>query len=663
MATNSGGAITLRLSVAGAAEVKTALAALGPVGRQMGQQIDAAMRQPSAGMKALSAATGEIGGRLESAAASTGPFGAGMLQLGPAGLVAAAGMAAVVEGVKKLADATQAAIDYGAEVAKTAKTVGASSDFIQEFNYAARQSDIDVGAADGALKGLNTTLGLVQSGLARKQMVNAFKAIGFTPEQLKQYHDAGDLFPVLADRISKIGDASERAAIAKRLGIAELLPMLTQGADSFGTLAAKARDLGLVMDATLVVKAEEAKKKLGEISDVMAAKANIQFVQFADTLIAVKTAFLGAEIAGLHMLAALTNTETPIQKLQDDAKALGIMSHDPNLQGRPFDAYTQAQFNALKDDVTTQKKALAAQAKANAAANVKLAGSGVGNTPVPVGGAAKKPVIGGLPTAPIWLQPAGPYGNPSSLTQPQIFSSDLNTKAEPILSDELMKASQAARDKWTKQANKDFSNIHDQLYSSVYGALSAAFQGGATGVLDFFKQRLEERVLEGLSDAITNAFTQSLNTSGGGITGLFAHLFQFLIPGHADGTPSFAGGPHWVGERGKELRWDPPGTAITSHADSMAIIAGRDQASRDASRHFAVIDGGIRGGNPGGGGPARVTVHNYGAPATAKAKSTANGDTIIDLYPMLQKAILSAGSDGTLQRAAKASPPKQVRRG
>jgi hypothetical protein len=241
---------------------------------------------------------------LEEGAARISVFGGALEALGPVGL----GAAAAIGAFTLTMEPTEKAVEFAASIAKIATEVGVTTDFIQKFNFAAHQNEIDINSADASLKALNASLGLVQSGLAKTQLVRAFAAVGFTPDQLRQFHDVGDLFPVLAERITKIGDAAEEAAVAKRLGIEELLPMLKNGADGFDALAKKAEDLGIVMSHGTIERAEEAKKKLSELDDVMKAKANITFAEFSDTLIKVKEAFLGAETAALRFLAAITGT-------------------------------------------------------------------------------------------------------------------------------------------------------------------------------------------------------------------------------------------------------------------------------------------------------------------------------------------------------------------
>lgn len=261
----------------------------------------------AARLQVMSAATSQIGA-----------FGAGLGLLGPIGIGAAVGVAAFAFSM----DQASKAVDFAANVEKLSQTIGVSTDFIQKFNFAAHQNEIDVGIADESLKKFNVTLGLVQSGLAKAQMTKGFAALGFTPEQLRQYHDAGDLFPVLADRIAKIGNAAEEAAVAKRLGMEDLLPLLKLGAAGFSELAQKAADLGIVMDAATVHEAAEAKKKLVELDDVMKAKSEIAFAKMADQLIAVKEGFLNLELAALKVMS---NVAIGIQGVLHPLQALEVL--------------------------------------------------------------------------------------------------------------------------------------------------------------------------------------------------------------------------------------------------------------------------------------------------------------------------------------------------
>ena len=266
--------------------------------------------------KAAADSLGDLRSKLLGTAAEVPVLGGALGALGAAGIVAAAGIA----GLHAVMERTEVAIDYGASIAKLATVTGVTTDFIQEFNFAARQSEVDVAAADESLKALNQSLGLVQSGLSRKQLANAFKAVGFSQSDLEQFRNAGDLLPVLADRIVAIGNAAEQAAVAKRLGVSDLLPLLKQGAAGFNKLAQEARDLGVVMDSDLIQKSEEAKRKLTEMDDVVKAKANATFARFADTILSIKSAFNAALEAGLKFVAFASGT-TPLGDKIAEAKS------------------------------------------------------------------------------------------------------------------------------------------------------------------------------------------------------------------------------------------------------------------------------------------------------------------------------------------------------
>jgi hypothetical protein len=265
------------------------------------------------------------------AARSIPGFGAALGALGPVGLTAAAGIGAFALAMEK----TEKAVDYAAGIGKLAETVGVSTDFIQKFNFAARQSEVDVGAADAALKELNASVGAVQGNLPRaKQLAVVFAdALKITPEQLRSYHDLESLFPLIAQRISEAGSAAEKAAIAKKLGIVDLLPMLDKGAAGFQKMSDEAESLGIIIQAAVIEKAQGAEAKLKALDDVMKAQSASTFVEYADTLVSIKTKFNEAAEAALHFLAAITGTRSATQELKDVDETIKNLQH-------PRDIYT-----------------------------------------------------------------------------------------------------------------------------------------------------------------------------------------------------------------------------------------------------------------------------------------------------------------------------------
>jgi hypothetical protein len=321
---------------------------------------------------------------LDEAGAKVRIFGSALEPLGAVGVTAAAGVVAFALAMEK----TEKAVEAGAQIAKLGKELGVTTDFVQEFTFALRQSDIDIGVGSEALKRLNENLGNVKDGLAKKNVANAFGALGLTPAALRQFHDAGELLPVLAERIARVGDASEKAGIAKKLGVAELLPLLKDGADGFDALAQKARDLNIVLGHDTIEKAEEAKKKFAELNDVMKARANATFLEFADTLVAVKTAFLEAEKAGLSFLAAITGTKSPKTVIEDTQAALQDLSRRAEGKdlGNGVRAFSPSQ-KVLFDHLAARLNAAEAQVAAHHAEPPPAA---TGTRPIPPPKTAKQ---------------------------------------------------------------------------------------------------------------------------------------------------------------------------------------------------------------------------------------------------------------------------------
>jgi hypothetical protein len=279
-------------------------------------------------------------------------FGAALGALGPVGVVATA----AVGGFALVMEQTEKATEYAAGIGKLAATIGVSTDFIQKFNFAARQSEVDVGAADNALKALNASVGAVQGNLPRaKQLITVFTdALNITPEQLRSYHSLEDLFPVIADRIAQAGSAAEKAAIAKKLGVEELLPMLNKGAAGFAALSKEAENLGVVISASTIEKAAEAQTKLKALDDLMQAQKASTFVEYANTLIKIKTAFNDATLAALGFLAAITRSQPTQQRIDLlDASIEGLKKQDG---GHP-----QPVAQGLIKQYQTERDALAKQ--------------------------------------------------------------------------------------------------------------------------------------------------------------------------------------------------------------------------------------------------------------------------------------------------------------
>jgi hypothetical protein len=352
----AGASISARMSVK--ADVKQAeadLKALGATGERALKALRAAMHEPTAGAKALDAAAKDLGARLQGVAGSAGTLGSALSAVGPMGLAAAAGIGTLVAVGTGILKAAQGAIDYGASLEKLSKTTGLSTTFLQELGVAAKLNDIDIGTATAGIGNLNVALGAVNEKLPRsKQYLAAFAKLGFTAEDLAKYKSAEELFPVLADRMANLGDVAGRQAIAKKLGLEEMLPMLEAGANGFDKVAASMKSADEVLSPGMIQSLAQAKEKLNEIDIEVSTKATIQFAQFAGVIEMLKEKFAGAELAGLHFIGAITNTLGPMTQLADLQKRLATLNATPGwlFPGKTHEyEMLTAEFNALRQRI------------------------------------------------------------------------------------------------------------------------------------------------------------------------------------------------------------------------------------------------------------------------------------------------------------------------
>lgn len=105
------------------------------------------------------------------------------------------------------------------------------------------------------------------------------------------------------------------------------------------------------------------------------------------------------------------------------------------------------------------------------------------------------------------------------------------------------------------------SKIVDRVFDKIAGIARFIYGGGIIGELLRDEPKLGDR-------------TKQLQSSG-------------LIPGNANGTNNWRGGPTWVGERGPEIVNVPRGSQILSNADSMRMMGGMNQSPITVNMNFS----------------------------------------------------------------------------
>lgn len=221
-------------------------------------------------------------------------FGSALEPLGVAGLAAAAGIAAVAAA----AGQTVNAMRFADEIDDTAQKLNIGTDALQEFRFAMTEVGGEAKDADQAIADFNKVLGAAQSGLSPRAM-KGFKALGIDKETLDSWASFEDAIPEISRKIGELGKESERAAVAEKLGLGSMLPLLRDGTEEMERLRQKAQDLGIVMDAELVAKGAQANQEFETLSSVIRVQLTSAFVELSDEVVAF-TGFVADALSGLN---------------------------------------------------------------------------------------------------------------------------------------------------------------------------------------------------------------------------------------------------------------------------------------------------------------------------------------------------------------------------
>lgn len=208
----------------------------------------------------------------------------GFIKAGFVGLASGISIGMLAQGIK-------GALDYAAGLGELAQQLGVTTRDLQVFRYAAGQTGISQEQMEKGLQKLTITLGQVAAGA--KAPTAALKAIGISAKDLAGM-DAGQAFRKIADGLAQVTDRSQRAAVEVALfgrSGAALDNLLSGGSASINELANAADELGIVLSADQIQRADDTADKLEAVKTVLMAKVAgtvadnaSAIVQLADSL-------------------------------------------------------------------------------------------------------------------------------------------------------------------------------------------------------------------------------------------------------------------------------------------------------------------------------------------------------------------------------------------
>lgn len=284
---------------------------MGDAGQQMANRVKQGAQGLSPSLRAIDAAAGVARDKVEGLAGSAGSMGTVLRSLGPAGLVAAAGIGAITVAAVALQAQTRNAIRDLATIESTARRVGVSTSTLQEVRFAVLGVGGAVEQADAALTQFAEKIGeatLTRSGGG----FNALKAIGFTDAEIANMNDIEAALPRITQRISEMSNATEQMRVAKELGLEPLLPLLQRGEGAFDDAARAARDMGYVLDRELIARAAEFNGQWSQAAAVID-------VQFKSALVDLAPIFIDLAKVIADAAGALVGFLDQFDKLEDRA--------------------------------------------------------------------------------------------------------------------------------------------------------------------------------------------------------------------------------------------------------------------------------------------------------------------------------------------------------
>ena len=172
-----------------------------------------------------------------------------------------AGVGGIIAGaftIDALVDFSKQTFSLADSLVTLSERTGQSTDFVQKMRFAAEQTGASVSTMDTALIKFNRTLGnVIQTGKDK-----VFKEIGVNVKNASgMVKDSEQIFNETIDAVSKLSNKAEQtSAIFKIFGksASELIPTFTNGVDGLNKYGNELQNLGGVLDAEMIAKAEEA---------------------------------------------------------------------------------------------------------------------------------------------------------------------------------------------------------------------------------------------------------------------------------------------------------------------------------------------------------------------------------------------------------------------
>lgn len=254
--------IKLRIQAENADAVKKALEGLGVAGQSAMKKLEAAAKAARPETKAMAAAADDLKDKINGIGQDIPGVSAALRGLGPVGTVVAAAFALVTAAVAAGMTAAREYMTWAADLTDAADAVQVNVEALQTWRFAMEEVGGTSEDLDAGLKGLNSTIGAIKTGLGDAKQLDALKELKLDPDVVRGWDNLEEALPDIIKGFENVGDEAARVRIAERLGFKELLPLLRQGSDGLSDFEKKAAELGVTVDKDTVRALDEANRRL-----------------------------------------------------------------------------------------------------------------------------------------------------------------------------------------------------------------------------------------------------------------------------------------------------------------------------------------------------------------------------------------------------------------
>lgn len=261
--------VSIRFNVQNAEVVRQALLQLGKDGEKALQQLNAGTAAPNRGLNALSSLIDEAKGRVTGLATSIGPAGSALIQLGPAGLAAAAALGAVASAFTRVGERARETAEWAKQVKEAAATAGLTIEQVQALQFAANQAGVDVDKSSQFFNRLTVAVEELRRGSG--PLVDALARIDIgLAREVAAARTTAEAIDAIARAYARLETAGQHnalvAAIGGRgaLGVGAVLEGVA-GAGGFAGLEARARSFGKVLSTEVVGNMDRLRLEIAEL--------------------------------------------------------------------------------------------------------------------------------------------------------------------------------------------------------------------------------------------------------------------------------------------------------------------------------------------------------------------------------------------------------------